>query len=197
MKRLFFLLAIGVFLMGQHTGCKNSGKQGIDSTAMTITVDSFLATPEAWAGKDVIITGTVSHICKHSGKKLFLFSANEDKTVKIKAGGDHTTFDVKLQGSDVVVTGIVVEDEKIDANYLDEWEKEIKEMIADKDQKVCNEDGKAIKVQQGDTSCTHETVEDPYAPVKEFRKKLEESGKTYIPVYAIECKTLKELPKKQ
>jgi hypothetical protein len=160
-----------------------------------MTVDSFLASPEKWAGKDVVIAGTVSHVCKHSGKKLFLFSANPDKTVKVNAGGEYATFDIKYEGSDVEITGTVVEDKKIDANYLNDWENEIKQMVADKDQKVCNEENKAITGQKGDTSKAKEAEEDPFAPVKEFRKQLQESGKPYISIYAINIKTLRELKK--
>ncbi|MFZ4402170.1 MAG: hypothetical protein ACOYO1_19220 [Bacteroidales bacterium] len=196
MKKIFFLLIIAAFIIGSNIGCKNHGDKSTDSTKTAITVDSFLLTPEVWAGKDIVIAGTVSHICKHSGKKLFLFGANPEMTVKINAGDNMSTFDIKYEGDDVEITGTVVEDEKIDANYLNEWEAEIKASIADKDQKVCNEENKAITGQTNKTS-TKDTavVEDPYASVKEFRKKLEETGKTYISIYAINCKTLKVIQK--
>ena len=195
MKKLLFLIAISAIIFGNNTGCKSSGKQGIDSTKVAITVDSFLATPEKWVGKDVIIDGTVSHVCRHSGKKLFLFGADAENTVKINAGGEHASFDIKYEGVDVEIKGTVVEDQKIDANYLNEWESDIKKMVADKDQKVCTEDNKAISGQQKDKTKVQDSIEDPYAGVKEFRQKLEKSGKTYISIYAIDCKTLKELKK--
>ena len=191
MKKLFFLLVIGAFVIAFNSGCNNN-KQA-ESTVLS--VDSFLVSPEKWAGKDVNITGTVSHVCRHSGKKLFLFGADPEKTVKINAGGEVSAFDLKYEGTDVEITGTVVEDEKIDANYLNEWEAEIKAKIGDKDLKVCDADNKAISVQNEDKAAAKDSVEDPYASVKEFRKKLEESGKTYISIYAINCKTMKEVKK--
>ena len=191
MKKLFFLLVIGAFVFAFNSGCNNN-KQ---SESTVLSVDSFLVSPEKWAGKDVNITGTVSHVCRHSGKKLFLFGADPEKTVKINAGGEVSAFDLKYEGLDVEITGTVVEDEKIDANYLNEWEAEIKAKIGDKDLKVCDADNKAISVQNEDKAAAKDTVEDPYASVKEFRKKLEESGKTYISIYAINCKTMKEVKK--
>jgi hypothetical protein len=192
MKKLFFLAAIGAIIMYCNTGCNNN-KQAVSNV---LTVDSFMVSPEKWAGKDVVITGTVSHVCKHSGKKLFLFGADAEKTVKVNAGGEVSTFDIKYEGTDVEITGTVVEDEKIDANYLNEWEAEITKSVADKDQKVCNEENKAITGQTADKAKAKDTVtEDPYADVKEFRRKLAESGKTYISIYAINCKTLKEIKK--
>lgn len=195
MKKFFFFLAISAFIIGNNSGCKNGENQAVDSTKLSVTVDSFLATPENWVNKDILITGTVSHVCRHSGKKLFLFGADAQKTVKINAGVDFSSFDLKYEGTDVEITGTVVEDEKIDANYLNEWEADIKRMVDDKDIKVCNAESQAITGQTSDSTKVDEAVEDPFADVKEFRKKLEESGKTYISIYAINCKTLKEIKK--
>jgi hypothetical protein len=191
MKKILFLIAIGAVIMLNNSGCNNN-KQTVSNI---LTVDSFMVAPEKWAGKEVVITGTVSHVCRHSGKKLFLFGADPEKTVKINAGGQVAAFDIKYEGTDVEITGTVIEDEKIDANYLNEWEADIKKMTEDKDQKVCNEENKAITGQTSDKAVVKDTVEDPYKDVKEFRKKLAESGKTYISVYAIDCKTMKELKK--
>jgi hypothetical protein len=192
MKKLILLSAFAAVILVNNIGCNNSKKE----ISNILTVDSFLVAPEKWAGKDVVITGTVSHVCRHSGKKLFLFGADAEKTVKINAGGDVSAFDIKYEGTDVEITGTVIEDEKIDANYLNEWEADITKMVGDKDQKVCTEENKAITGQTTDKTTASDTVvEDPYADVKEFRKKLAESGKTYISVYAINCKTLKEIKK--
>lgn len=195
MKKVFFLLFISAFVMFNNTGCKQKSSNESDSAKVNITVDEFLANPENWANKEVVLSGTVSHICKHSGKKLFLFGADPEKTLKINAGGDVSAFDLKYEGLDVEITGTVVEDEKIDANYLNEWEAEIKASLADKDQKVCTEDNKAIAVQNDKKDTSKVAVDDPYANVKNFRKKLEESGKAYISVWGISCKSIKEKTK--
>ncbi len=195
MKKLIFLIVIAAFVVINNTGCKNGGDNAKDSTNLVITVDSFLIAPEQWANKDIVITGTVSHICKHSGKKLFLFGNDPEKTIKINAGGEMATFDIKYEGTDVEITGTVIEDEKIDANYLNEWEAEIKASLDDKDQKVCTEDNKALSVQNKTDSLATEDENDPYASVKKFRKKLDESGKTYISIYGISCKSMKVITK--
>jgi len=197
MKKILLIFVIGAFVIGNFGGCKNRDNQAADSTKLSniLTVDSFLAAPEKWDGKVVIITGTVSHICRHSGKKLFLFSSDPEKTVKVNSGGDFSTFDIKYEGVDVELTGTVIVDDKIDANYLNEWEEEIKNSITDKDQKVCTEENKAISGQTNDKTKKEETVKDPYSDVKEFRQKLAVSGKTYISIYAIDCKSMKEIKK--
>lgn len=192
------MAAMAAFVLGIGNGCTNRGNKKSDSKdadSNKTTVEAFLATPEKWAGKEVIITGTVSHVCKHSGKKLFLFGEDPENTVKINTGAEYASFDIKLEGSDVEILGTVVEDEKIDENYLNKWESDIKKMVDDGEIKVCKAESNAITKQQGDTLNDNEGVEDPYADVKEMRNKLAKSGKTYISVYAIDCKTLKEIKK--
>ena len=198
MKNLFILLTISAFIFVNNTGCDNGNSSGNDSTSVsnTITVADFLANAENWAGKEVTISGTVSHCCRHSGKKMFVFGADPEQTVKINAGGEVSAFDMNLEGTDVEVTGTVIEDARIDEAYLSDWEDEIIQSIGDKDQKVCAAENQAISTQQGEDSTIVETeaVEnDPLADVREFRKKLRESGKSYIAIYAIDCKTMKQI----
>jgi hypothetical protein len=197
MKNLFFLLAIGAFLFVNNTGCNSGDSNAADSTKVDsskMTVADFLTSAEKWAGKDVTITGTVSHVCRHSGKKLFVFGADPEQTVKVNSGGEVSAFDMNLEGTDVEITGTVIEDARIDEAYLSDWEDEIIAQIGDKDQKVCVAENQAISTQQGD-STMKETVEDPLADVRAFRKKLRDSGKTYIAIYGLDCKTLKQVKK--
>ncbi len=199
MKNLFYLFAI-VTIGTLNFSCNNNGNKSANDSlnTKTIFIDSFLASPDNWANKEITIKGTVSHVCRESGKKLFLFDKNPDNTVKINAGGQFSVFDIALEGSDVEVKGKVIEDARIDEQYLTEWETEIKNSIDDGVVKTCKADGKTVtgQAKQNNKQVVRtDSVNDPYAEVKEMRKKLEESGKTYIPIYAIECITLKEIKK--
>jgi len=189
MKKVIYLLIFAAFVYS----CNSANKS---EEVETVSVADFLASPEKWADKEVKIVGTVSHICKHSGKKMFVFGTDSESTVKIFAGGEVSTFDIDLEGSEVEVIGKVIEEARIDEQYLAEWEEEIKQSVGDSAQKVCAADGAAVSAQtnQTDTVATEETVEDdPYAMIKEYRKKLTDSGQAYIPVYAIECIKVKEI----
>jgi hypothetical protein len=195
---IYIIIIIALFLLSYS--CGNSGQTGInnnrDSVNKVLTVDDFLASSQKWADKEVTISGTVSLVCKHGGKKLFLFGKDADNTVKIYAGGNFSTFDVKLEGSDVEITGKVVEDTRVDEQYLNDWEADIKKNISNCSMKVCNVEGGAITSQYKNESKTSKSnVNDPYADVKAMRKKLQVSGKSYLSIYAINCNNLKELKK--
>ena len=74
----------------------------------------------------------------------------------------------------------------------------IKNSVADEVVKTCNADGKAVTGQanaENKEIANADSINDPFAEVKEMRKELEESGKTYIPIYAIDCISLKEIKK--
>ena len=198
MKKLIYLfLAVAFIYSCGNTGQNEENVDTADSTATAsnseaTTIADFLSTSEQWADKEIKLKGTVSHTCRHSGKKMFIFGEDQEKTVKINAGGESPAFDVSLEGSDVIVTGKVVEDMRVDEEYLTEWENEIKQAIADEKIKVCNEESTAA-AGQIETEETDVDEDDPYATIKEMRKKLEKSGKAYISVYAIDCKTVKEI----
>jgi hypothetical protein len=202
MKNIFYLFVI-ISALSFTYSCDNKGNgenDGKDSLALAskvTTVDSFLAAPEKWAFNSITITGTVSHVCRHSGKKLFLLGTDANSTVKVNAGAEVSGFDVALEGSDVEITGNVVEDSRIDEKYLNDWENEIKTAVDDGSIKVCTADGKALTGQgkKTDVKADSTAVADPYADLKVMRKKLAESGKTYIAVYSIDCLTLKEIKK--
>lgn len=97
-KKLFLLtLAIGVLV-----SCNNPSQE--EGTQITTT--DFSKVAEGLVDKTVSIEGTVLHVCQHGGKKMFL---NEDR-VKVIASEKVASFSTELQGSDVVIKGIIREE---------------------------------------------------------------------------------------
>ncbi len=74
-----------------------------------VAVIDFPAEAENLVGKEVFIEGTVIHVCKHGGKKMFIVG-DEDPDVRIKVTTDGemvAAFQPELEGSYVKVKGIV------------------------------------------------------------------------------------------
>ncbi|SNR58625.1 hypothetical protein SAMN04488111_1848 [Lutibacter flavus] len=76
-----------------------------------LALGEFDAKAGAFVNKEVQIQGIVDHVCKHSGKKLLVVTDDGDV---------HITSDVRfedsLKGSEILLTGVVVE-ERIDESY--------------------------------------------------------------------------------
>ncbi|HOI31790.1 MAG: hypothetical protein PHG67_08935 [Bacteroidales bacterium] len=128
MKRVLLMAVAALFFVA----CQNQSEKSTETSKepvvvegpIVITVGSFDEQAAELVGKEVIITGTADHICKHDGKKLFLIDVEEEGRVKITSGEGVPAFNSEFEGYDFKVTGIV--DEMIvDEEYLREWEEEV------------------------------------------------------------------------
>ena len=104
---------------------KNTGSEG-----EAMKVSTLMEQPENFIDKQVVLTGTVTHICKHGGKRLHLSDLEADQKIRVESGDKIEAFNRDLEGSDIVVTGILRET-RIDEKYLSEWEDEIMEAEAE------------------------------------------------------------------
>ena len=72
-----------------------------------VTLAEFKEQAETLVGKEVILEGTIIHVCKHGGQKMFITEDDPDIRVKITPGEEMAAFETELEGSDVKVLGIV------------------------------------------------------------------------------------------
>ena len=89
-----------------------------------VTVAQMLDEAAEMIDQKVMISGSVTHVCRHGGQRLFIIGEDPEKTFKITTGEDIAEFDVSLEGSSILVSGIVKE-LIIDETYLAEWEAEV------------------------------------------------------------------------
>lgn len=157
MKKVLVLLIISLITF---TGINAQSKQKAPKLP-SFTVENFDQKAGKYIGKPVYITGTVDHVCKHSGKKLYIVNKNDDK-VEVLAG-DIEKFPKELEGEDIKVKAIVKE-ERIDEEYLKEWETEIKSEHKD-----------------GSATCATEM-----AKIENTRAKMKKNKKGYVPIYYLE-----------
>jgi hypothetical protein len=158
MKKVLVLLIISLI---SFSGISAQGKQKA-AKLQVITVENFEKKAGKLVGKEVYLTGTCDHVCKHAGKKLHLVGKNDTK-VEIMATEDIGKFPKELEGEDLKVKGTVMMD-KIDEEYLKEWEAELKGHHQD-----------------GAESC-----ENDMAQIKNMRAKMKKNKLGYVPVYYLD-----------
>jgi len=88
-------------------GQEMSSKEKAES--IEVGVDNFKEIAPEIVGKKVEISGMVTHVCKHGGKKMFMMDSDADVQVKITTGENIAAFPTDLEGSTVWVSGIVEE----------------------------------------------------------------------------------------
>ena len=111
-KRVFGIVIIAALL----TSCGNSGNKSatdkdnekIDAV-LNVEFASLIESPADFLDKEIVLDGNVVHVCKHSGKKMFIVGEDPDIRLHIAASGDIPVFPMELLGSDVTVTGVLTE----------------------------------------------------------------------------------------
>ncbi len=190
-KKLFMLIALAVIFAACNTiQEKSSSSESTDQEPIdeqiTITVAEFDKNAADYVGKEVQISGTLDHACRHGGKRMFIVGEDNVARVKIKAGENISGFDAELEGGQVIVIG-VVDELVVDEAYLDKWEKEVIEETGE-EHKI--HDGKHEKEEVGDEHHADNELE----RIKNLRQQLAESGKVHLTFYSIECISYEVIP---
>src|SRR5512133_3596229 len=105
-KSLILILGLSVLL-----SCSNLNKQKNEekkAELVVLTVDELLAQGKDLVGKEVMVKGTVTHVCKESGARCFVMGSAEDISLRIEAG-KIGSFSQEQMGSDIQVSGILQE----------------------------------------------------------------------------------------
>ena len=165
MKKLSLILFFAIFgfigLNAQDTPVEKV--EEVPAEIQTITVEDFQDKADAFVGKEIYITGTVDHVCKHGGKKVMLVSEDGEASLKIMAGEEISKFNKNIEGENLKVRG-VVQEMRMDEAYLIEKEEHVKE--------------------------NHKPEELEYKEdmewIADMRKKIEDSEKGYLSFYSMD-----------
>jgi hypothetical protein len=113
MKKIIILLA-GIALLSS-CNCLTSDKNEQVNNITSVTMEEFLANPDEFLEKEIVITGLVTHVCKHGGQKLFIAGENEATSLLINTSESIPEFSIDLEGSKAEFTGTakVMDSEKI------------------------------------------------------------------------------------
>ncbi len=189
-KRLFALFVISVFFIscGSNSGPVNEEKKA-EVEIPVLSIANFEEEAENFIGENVIIEGTVVHVCQHGGKRMFLIDEDPDVRIKVTVGNDITSFEVELEGSEVVVYGFI-DELRIDEDYLVQWEAELaeeSEMLKEEDE----EDHQGEHRGMGEQADQGEHVE-ALEMIKEYRDQIAASEKGYLSFFSVVCNEFEE-----
>ncbi len=101
MKKILLIIAVVAFI----AACKNN----LPGTKVSLA--EFPSKAKELVGKEVILEGTISHVCHMNYQKMFLVGENPDQEVKIVTGKEIAKFDTTLQNTKVLIQGVVMLEE--------------------------------------------------------------------------------------
>ncbi len=92
--------------------CSQAGRQnegnliaGAKEEVLAATVEEMLAQPEIYDGKQVAVSGMVTHVCKHGGQKCFVLGKDGETQIRVVTGGDIDEFKIDMEGSTIAFLG--------------------------------------------------------------------------------------------
>lgn len=179
-------------------GCKNQQSKNPSADAAepsSITTEQFTAAAPDLVEKPVLISGTVTHVCKHSGQRLFITGKDPEKPVKITTGEDIAEFDISLEGSKISISGILKE-LVIDEAYLAAWEDGLtgeeegtEGMTKERPGEHEHTGGMNTTMAMAGTGTDMEGEVSAAEQIMNYRKKIAASGKDHLSEYWIEAQS--------
>jgi hypothetical protein len=171
MKKIISLM--GIFLM-VISSCNNKSEDkstNSDSTKVAqigkiYTVDDFDSIAGNFVDKEIQVKGIVDHVCREGGKRLFIVGDNGTMHVD-----GEEKFDEKLNGSKIIVTGIVREFRIDEAYCLQQEQDNIKNHSKGQNEK--------------------ELFERKKNQIAEYRDEMKANNVDHLSFYTMEYKSLK------
>jgi hypothetical protein len=187
MKKYVVALIAMVFVL---SACENQQKKEAASEEEVILIEEivpislsdFDVRAEELVGKQVMLTGTVDHVCKHGGQRMFVIETGSEGRVKVTPDENIAAFKTDLEGQSVKLIGIV-EEQRIDEEYLKEWEEEVMAGVDMGDDKG---EGSHLG---GDTEKggSDADMEEELEKINNLRQEIAESEKGYLAFYSVLC----------
>lgn len=162
MKKIIFILIVIISTIS----CKTENKKAEEVTETKVVETPILAIGEfdtkaaEFVDKEIQIKGIVDHVCKHGGKKLLMVT--DEGNVHITS---EERFDEALKGSEITLTGVVVEERIDEADCL----KMEEDIIKSHSEGQTNEE--QMKAQQ--------------EHVKQYRDQMKAENKAYVSNFSL------------
>jgi FtsZ-binding cell division protein ZapB len=162
MKKFVFVLALIVAVISCKTENKKVEEIKTIETVETpmLAIGEFDSKAGEFVNKEIKINGIVDHVCKHGGKKILM--ATDEGNVHVNSD---ERFDEALKGSQITVTGIVVE-ERIDESDCLKMEEDL---IKSHSEGLTNEE--QMKAQK--------------EHIQQYRDQMKAENKAYVSNYSL------------
>jgi hypothetical protein len=111
MKKLILTLLVALLLFSCGNQKKKDQATANEPAAevVALTVDQLYENATDMVDKEIVLTGTVMHVCQQGGERCFLMGSNEDINIRVEAGEKIGAFSQELMGSSVEITGVLKE----------------------------------------------------------------------------------------
>jgi hypothetical protein len=169
MKQLIVLavLSVALFSCGGNKKTEVSEDNKLETSIAEETgvyeLDNLLDIADQKVEKTIKVVGTVTHTCKHSGKRCFIIGKSRIASMRVEAKGEIGGFNRELVGSKLEITGTLKE-QRLTEEYIDQMKQDV--------EKKKDEGAAAAE------TCTAEL-----RSINDMRKWMKDHGKNYYVIY--------------
>ena len=123
MQRAAFLVLVAFLAVSCNQASKENSTESTEiEEIVSASIQELLATPADYDGKEVAVSGMVTHVCRHGGQKCFIVAEDGETQIRIVPSGDIDEFKIELEGSTVAFKGVFrvlnpVETEVLEEDY--------------------------------------------------------------------------------
>ena len=105
------------------TAC-GSNKKTIEDKS--VDVAQLLSIIDQNIDQEMIVKGTVNHVCSHSGRRCFLIDSTGEYSIRVEATGTIESFSKEIMGTEISVKGILRE-ERLTSDEIEKMEADVQE----------------------------------------------------------------------
>lgn len=105
MKKLSLLIVLAAFVFA--CGNRQSQTATAENETVVLTVDDLLDDAAEKVDQEVVISGLITHVCKHGGQRCFVMGSTDDITIRVEAGDEIGSFKQEHVGDVLQITGIL------------------------------------------------------------------------------------------
>lgn len=177
-KTLVAFIAFAVLF--SCTSQTNQKKEEKQAQLAALTVDELQKQAKDLVGKEVVVKGTVTHVCKEAGARCFVMGSTEDVIIRVEAG-KIGSFTQEQMGSDLEIRGTLREVQINEADLKEMQQADAKGESANKGHALGHDGPSMHTVDGGKHDSTSQAQK-----LEQMSEKLAESKEGYVPVYYID-----------
>lgn len=185
---------LGLLVAFTFAACNNADQAAnAGDESGTLSVDQLSISIGDLVGQEIAVEGDVDHVCKHGGTKMVILGDSMD--IHIKATDESGNFRAdEVMDHRVTVYGIV-DEFRLDDNFIAEKEAELEEMIATGGEEATEEhaegDGHEEKGMFPDNDNKHKKevagLEKQIAGLQTMLDEAKAEGKEYVSFYSVKA----------
>ena len=105
MRKLSVLIVLAAVLFA--CGNRQTQTASNENETVVMTVDELMAAAAEKVDQEVVISGMITHVCKHGGQRCFVMGATDDVVIRVEAGDEIESFKQEHVGDVLQITGIL------------------------------------------------------------------------------------------